>query len=170
MADNDTSSPRGLADEIAELRRIVDARLADDPVREAAFQKLHEELRAYRDGFLAQAEKPLLLDLLQLYDLMQWYRKRLETDGVTAEQLSDGFQVVLDEFLDVLYRRDVVPMEPAEAFDPARHRAVKAIAAKDASGDNRIAEVLKRGFLREDRPLRPEEVVVTRWKAPTHPG
>lgn len=154
-----------LAAEIAQLRATVDQRLSEDPVREAAFNKLHEELRAYKEGFLAQAEKPLLIDLIQLYDLTQWYAKRFETEGITTEQLADGFQVVIDELLDVLYRRDVVPMETRESFDPAVQRAVKARSADDASSDNKVAEVLKRGFLRGDRPLRPEEVVVYKWKA-----
>ncbi len=162
MADTNDAS---LADEVARLREVVDARLAEDPVREAAFTRLHEELRGYKEGFLSEVEKPLLLDLIQLYDLTQWYAKRLETEGITTEQLADGFQVVIDELLDVLYRRDVVPMEPANAFDPAHHRAVKAHTAKDASSDNQIAEVLKRGFLRSGRSFRPEEVIVYKWKA-----
>jgi len=154
-----------LAAEVAQLREVIDQRLAEDPVREEAFNRLHEELRSYKEGFLAQAEKPLLLDLIQLYDLTQWYAKRFETEGITTEQLADGFQVVIDELLDVLYRRDVVPMDPSETFDPSVHRAIKARPAEDASSDNRVAEVLKRGFLRGDRPLRPEEVVVLKWKA-----
>lgn len=167
MADPDTEK---LAEEIARLREVVDARLADDPVRQAAFNRLHEELRTYKEGFLESVEKPLLIDLIQLYDLTQWFARRLETDGITPEQLADGFQVVIDELLDVLYRRDVVPMEPVTSFDPSRHRAIKAQPAADASADNQIAEVLKRGFMRRDRALRPEEVVVYKWKATSRQG
>lgn len=149
------------------LGRTVEARLADDRVREAAFEKLYGELKDYKEDFLRVAERPLLLDLCMLYDSMSFFQQRLREDlgkAERAEALADSFQLLVDELLEVLYRRDVVPMEPATRFDPAMHRAVQLQAAAGPDDDNRVAQVLKRGFLRDDKPLRPEEIAVYRWR------
>ncbi|MCB9664185.1 MAG: nucleotide exchange factor GrpE [Alphaproteobacteria bacterium] len=146
------------------LRERVDDRLANDPVREAAFEKLYAELKDYKDGFVEQQERPLLLDLLLLYDSMTWFHQSLVKEEMTPETIADSFQFLVEELLEVLYRRDVVPMEAREDFDPAVHRAVQLQKASTGSEDNRIAQVLKRGFLRRDKPLRAEEVVVYKWR------
>lgn len=155
-----------LTQAVQALQQTVDTRLADDPVREQAFDKLYAELKSYKDGFVQEAEKPLLLDLLLLYDSMNWFQQTLVKEQMSAETIADSFQFLIDELLEVLYRRDVVPMEPKERFDPTLHRAVQLQKAADADADNTVAQVLKRGFLRHDKSLRPEEVVVFKWRAP----
>lgn len=149
------------------LGRTVEARLSDDRVREAAFDKLYAELKGYKEDFVRVAERPLLLDLCLLYDSMSFFQQRLREDlgrPERSEAVADAFQLLVDELLEVLYRRDVVPMDPATTFDPTVHRAVQLQAAAGPADDNRVAQVLKRGFLRDDKPLRPEEVAVYRWR------
>lgn len=149
---------------VNELHRMVDARLSDDPVREKAFDKLYEELRHYRDDFVGQAEKPLLLDLLLLYDSFHWFQATLIREESSQEVVADAFQYLVDELLEILYRRDVVPLETADRFDRTTQRAVQTQPAPSPADDARIAQVLKRGFRRGEAVLRPEEVVVFRHK------
>lgn len=153
-----------LRDEVTRLRKTVSDGLDNDPVREKAFEILYEELRAYRDDFLAQAEKPLLLDLLLLYDSFLWFQQTVVQEQMSAETVADSFQFLLDELLEVLYRRDVVPMERKDTFDPKNQRALQAEPAKRPEDDRRIARVVRRGFLRNGNTLRPEEVVVLKWR------
>lgn len=164
MSDAHAPNLTALASEVASLRETVDKRLADDPVREAAFDKLYGELADYKNAFVAEAEKPLLKDLLLLYDSMSAFQRDLVHTDMGADTVADKFQFLVDELLEVLYRRDVVPMDATDTFDPTQHRAVQLQKASEADDDNRIAQVLKRGFLRDAKPLRPEEVVVYKWR------
>lgn len=127
-----------------------------------AFDALYEELKQYREDFLSQAEKPLLLDLLLFYDSMNWFRQSMDQQDMSEEVLSDSFQYLMDEFLEILYRRDVCPMEPTDRFDRSRHRAVKVTPSPSANDNEKVARVLKRGFVRGQQVLRPEEVEVLR--------
>ena len=154
-----------LRDEVAAMRKEVHDRLADDPVREKAFEKLYSELKAYRDGFLLEAEKPLLLDLLLLYDSFNWFQQRLIQEEMSQEVVADSFQFLVEELLEVLYRRDVVPMAERDTFDRTVQRAMRVESAPDKAHDNHVARVLKRGFERHGKPLRPEEVIVYKWKS-----
>ena len=133
-----------------------------------AFDALYEELKQYRENFLEQAEKPLLLDLLLFYDSMNWFRQSMDKQDMSEEVLVDSFQYLMDEFLEILYRRDVAPMEASEFFDRTRHRAVRAQKTTTAEDHERILKVLKRGFQRGNGVLRAEEVEI--YRADTDDG
>lgn len=153
-----------LAEDFSEIRQAVRDRLSDNTVREKAFDQLYEELRQYKDDFLFQAEKPLLLDLLLFYDSLNWFQESLIKQEMSPDVIADSFQYLIDEFLEVLYRRDVVPVDEANTFDRTIHKAVKVTDTDEKGADYRIAQVLKRGFSRSDKPLRPEEVVILRYR------
>jgi molecular chaperone GrpE (heat shock protein) len=155
-----------LAREVGDLKRTVADRLSNDPVREKAFDQLYEELRQYKEEFLVQAEKPLLLDLLLFYDSLQWFQESLVKQEMSPDVIADSFQYLVDEFLEVLYRRDVLPVERTARFDRKIHKAVKVSPTRDPDADYRIEQVLKRGFKRNDKTLRPEEVVILRHRGP----
>lgn len=151
-----------LAEEVAGLKKTFADTVANDQVKERAFDQLYAELKQYKDDFTFQAEKPLLLDLLLFYDSLNWFQESLIKGEMSPDVIADSFQYLLDEFLEVLYRRDVLPIEQADTFDRKNHKAVKVAPTEDEALDYKIAQVLKRGFVRADKLLRPEEVVIHR--------
>jgi molecular chaperone GrpE (heat shock protein) len=153
-----------MADELADMRQMVQERLSNDKVREKAFDKLYQELKQYKDDFLFQSEKPLLLDLLLFYDSLNWFQDSLVKEEMSPDVIADSFQYLIDEFLEVLYRRDVLPLDENTTFDRKLHKAVKVNETTDAEADYRIAQVLKRGFIRNEKQLRAEEVVILRYR------
>lgn len=151
-----------VAAEVGEIKQVLNERLSTDQVREKAFDHLYEELKQYKEDFLFQAEKPLLLDLLLFYDSLNWFQEGLIKQEMSPDVIADSFQYLIDEFIELLYRRDVIPLEEAESFDRKVHKAVKVEEVDDPAMDYKIHQVLKRGFTRSDKLLRPEEVVLTR--------
>ena len=151
-----------LTDQIAEIRRAVTDSIGNDKVKERAFEELYTELKQYKEDFVFQAEKPLLLDLLLFYDSLNWFHQSLIKQEMSPDVIADSFQYIIDEFLEVLYRRDVLPIEESDTFDRRVHKAVKVRPTDDESQDYKIAQVLKRGFQRAEKLLRPEEVVIHR--------
>jgi molecular chaperone GrpE (heat shock protein) len=146
------------------LGLLREERRSDDAQRKA-FDTLYEELKQYKDDFIFQAEKPFLLDLLLFYDSLNWFHQSLQRKEMSPDVVVDSFQYLVDEFLELLYRRDVVPCEPAERFDRKLHKAVRVVNTANGADDWRIESVLKRGFVRNERVLRPEEVAVFRTGA-----
>lgn len=153
---------QSLSTQLEEIRAAIQNREVNDRTKERAFDQLYDELRQYKEDFLFQAEKPLLLDLLLFYDSLNWFHESLVRQEMSPDVIADSFQYLIDEFLEVLYRRDVMPVEQRESFDRKLHKAVKIVETDDPAEDYRIAQVLKRGFLRADKPLRAEEVVISR--------
>ena len=157
------SDLQAIHEALAELQRRMDARRSESEVQQRAFDTLYEELRQYKEDFLFQTEKPLLLDMLLFYDSLTWFRESLIKQQMSSEVILDSFQYLIDEFLEVLYRRDVTPMESAQQFNRKTQKAVKVLAAVSREQDQEVAQVLKRGFTRGPRILRSEEVVIYRY-------
>jgi molecular chaperone GrpE (heat shock protein) len=155
---------RRLANEMAEFRRVVSDRLAADRAREKAFDALYEELKQYKEDFLFKAERPLLLDLLLFYDSLNWFQESLVKAEMSPDVLADSFQYLIDEFLEVLYRRDVVPSQQSDTLDLKVHKVVRVAETDDPAAHQRVAVVLKRGFQRGETLLRPEEVSILRHR------
>ncbi len=145
------------------LTQMFQERLRSDGVQQKAFDQLYEELRQYKEDFLFQAEKPFLLDLLLFYDSLNWFHESLQRQDMSPDVVADSFQYLLDEFMELLYRRDVVPCEGGDKFDRRIHKAVRVVAAERPEDDWRVHSILKRGFVRADRLLRPEEIAVCRF-------
>ena len=120
----------------------------------------------YKTDFIFQSEKPLLLDLLLFFDSMSWFKRSLLEQKTDRSVLADSFQYLLDEFMELLYRRDVVPQESQQVFDPRSQRAIQVLPTPVEGKDQHVEKILKRGFTRAGRVLRPEEVVIHRFQQP----
>jgi len=147
---------------LSEMRESMGDRTESERTQQKAFDALYEELRQYKEDFIFQSEKALLLDLLLFYDSLNWFRESLVKQQMSPEVIVDSFQYLMDEFLEVLYRRDVMPMESSEKFDRRTQKALKVIPAEAPEQDQTVAQVLKRGFMRSERILRSEEVFIYR--------
>jgi molecular chaperone GrpE (heat shock protein) len=150
---------------LEEIVALLRDRTRQDETQQKAFDTLYEELKQYKEDFIFQAEKPFLLDLLLFYDSLNWFHASLERREMSPDVVNDSFQYLLDEFLELLYRRDVIPCEGGDRFDRKVHKAVRVAAAATPEDDWKVESVLKRGFIRNDKMLRAEEVSVFRYGA-----
>lgn len=168
MADrNDPESELAMEDlaaELTSLRELVEQNARREEIQRKAFDTLYEELRQYKEDFVFQMEKPLLLDLLLFYDSLNWFQQSLLKQEMSPDVIADSFQYLLDEFLELLYRRDVVPIESRPVFDKRTQKAIKTMATDEPDLDYHVHHVVKRGFARGGRALRAEEVVVYRYQ------
>lgn len=153
-----------LAEEVGNLHDLINERSRSDEVQRRAFDQLYEELRQYKENFIYEMEKPLLLDLLLFHDSLIWFQQSLIKQEMSADVIADNFQYLIDEFMELLYRRDVLPVESKPVFDRRSQKAIKMEPTDDPKSDYRVKQVLKRGFTRGGRLLRPEEVVVCRYR------
>jgi GrpE len=171
---------KGMLRLMADLRAIVEAR---NTVSQNMFSALHHELKGYKDGFLLQTvHRPIIRDLVTLYDDVAELHRQLVNIGPTHPSSSKGKAEVnamlerirqvatnmennLEFILEVLARLDVSVMPPGpEKLDKLSQKAVSLEAAATQEEDGTVVRAVKRGFLWKDAVLRPEEVVIKRWK------
>lgn len=117
-------------------------------------QKEREQERKYAFG-------PLVYDLLPVLDNLDRALAAAPKGG-DAAALVQGVAMVQTQFLEMLKRHGIsrVDAEPGQPFDPNLHQAVMQRPAADLE-PGRIVEIHERGYMNQDRVLRPAKVTVS---------
>ena len=107
----------------------------------------------FRDYALAEALKSLL-PILDSLD------RAVKTQGVSAQDLRSGVELIDKQFHDALSKLGVEPVgAEGETFDPNLHQAVQMVDTDEVE-DHRVIDELQRGYRIKDRLLRPAMVRV----------
>jgi molecular chaperone GrpE len=155
-----------VVEEVAALRQTIEERLIYDRVKEEAFDRLYAEVEEVRQDRAFQQVRPLLIDLLLLYDRVEQGLQQMYGPGVSLGSVTQLLQSIRDELLEVLYRREVETIvAPTAIFDRTLQQAVSVQPTAVASEHNQVVRVVRRGFRYRNRILRSEEVIVSSYKA-----
>jgi len=88
----------------------------------------------------------------------------LAVSNVTAENLKSGVELTLKQLNSVFEKFRVTEINPAgQKFDPHRHQAINTVEA-DAE-PNSVVQVFQKGYLLNDRVIRPAMVAVAKPKS-----
>ena len=120
--------------------------------------------RAERDIESAHkyALKNFIEDLLPIIDSMEMGQTAAAADNATLESIREGSALTMNMFIQVLERNGLAQIDPlGEKFDPEKHQAISMIESEGAES-NAIIEVMQKGFLLNDRLVRPAMVVVAK--------
>ena len=87
----------------------------------------------------------------------------LATENATLETLKQGVELTLKQLVSAFQSANVTEVSPlGEKFDPNKHQAISAI---EADGEpNTVINVLQKGYLLNERVMRPALVVVSKAK------
>ena len=175
-----SESIQALPKAVADLKSLLEMK---NGVSHSMFSALHEELKGYKDGFLLQSVyRPIIRDLVSLYDdLTEIHRQISEALGeaaghaeesAVANKLIERMRMLemnvehnVEFILEVLARLEVTQFPVGTGkLDKCRQRAVAVEPTDNLDDDTLVVRSVKRGFLWHDRVLRPEEVVVKRYR------
>ena len=149
-----------LLGEVERLRATV-VSLRDETLRERA-ELENQRKRLARDVDMARkfANERLLSDLLPVFDSLDAGLGAASGDDAAA--LRAGLDLTLKQLLKVAADNGLTVVDPVgEAFNPDLHQAIsQADAAGVAPGS--VVQVFQKGYLLNDRLLRPALVVVAR--------
>lgn len=143
-----------------EAARAEAAQLREDSLRERADLE-NQRRRMAREVEMARkfANERLLGELLPVIDSLE---AGLSVQADTAQHLREGMELTLRQLLKVAADNGLVAVDPAgQPFDPEKHQAMSMVeAAGHAPGD--VVQVYQKGWLLNERLLRPALVVVAR--------
>lgn len=104
-------------------------------------------------------------EMLQVLDSLDQGLAYSQTDNITIEHLVEGIKLTHSVFMNALDKQGIKPIDPApgEAFNPAFHEAIS-IQETTELEPNRIVAVVQKGYMLQNRLLRPARVVVSKQK------
>lgn len=151
--ESEEDSP-SLEEEIESLKdQILRAKAEVQNVRRVAEQEVRKA-RLYGIESLAK-------NFLSVGDNLERAVESL-SDESKPEDLEEGLKLILKSYEDALETGGVTSIDPkGEPFNPEQHEALSVIENEDLE-PNTIIEVIQRGFMIQDRVLRPAKVIVTK--------
>jgi len=151
-------------------QQALEARLAEAEARAAEYMDLALRSRAELDNLrkrnqaeLAAAHKfaveGFAESLLPVSDSLEM---ALKVDVPSVDNLKEGVQATLRQLSSAFERHKLNRIDPpaGEKFDPNRHQAISMIPSA-AVPANHVVSVLQKGFLLNERVLRPAMVTVS---------
>jgi molecular chaperone GrpE len=160
--------PPGVPGDLAELQNKLQEKTKEAEENYARLLRLAADMENLkkrqereRADLLQFANEHLIKELLPVVDNLERamdHGRQLEAPGA----LLDGIEMVYQGFLKALDRFGVTPLDSVgQPFDPAFHNAVMQEAAPDLP-DCSVIKELQKGYLMNQRLLRPAMVVVAR--------
>ncbi len=157
----DTTAPAGSpASDVAKLAQERDE-FYDRLLRTTAeFDNYRKRVERERRDQAGQATADLLLDLLLVVDD---FDRALTVDaGDGASAYRKGVELIHAKLHDLLHKRGVTPIDALGAdFDPNLHQAVMHEPG-DGHRENEVIAELRKGYMLNDRLLRPSMVKVAK--------
>ncbi|MCF7220301.1 nucleotide exchange factor GrpE [Lysobacter sp. TLK-CK17T] len=159
MSADDNDAHARLAIELEEARAELTA-LRDESLRERA-ELENQRKRMAREVDTARrfANEKLLAELLPVIDSLE---AGLNVEGDTADHLRQGMELTLKQLLKVVADNGLTAVDPVgEAFNPDHHQAMSMVESREYA-PGQVVQVYQKGWLLNDRLLRPALVVVSR--------
>lgn len=137
---------------------------AKDQVLRTAAESENIRRRAHKDIENARkfALEKFASELLPVVDNLERSLEVAESGDKKDKALVDGVALTLKSFLDVLKKHQIEQIDPiGEPFDPQLHQAMTLVESPDCE-PNTVLTVMQKGFVLNDRLLRPAMVVVSK--------
>ena len=157
-------APQAVAPEASEQARAAEleaelALLREEALRERAdLDNQRKRLERERDSARRFANERLLADLLPVIDSLE---AGLGAAGSDASALREGMELTLRQLLKVTADNGLVPVDPVgQPFNPEHHQAMSMVPSADHAPGH-VVQVYQKGWLLNDRLLRPALVVVS---------
>jgi molecular chaperone GrpE len=139
-----------LQEELSRFREMYLRKLAD-------FENFRKRKEKEMQEFRRSAHADLLRDVLPVLDNLERALAVPEGDG---SGIRTGVELVLRQLKEVLARYGLQEVNPTgEAFDPRYHEALARQEREGLAGET-VLEVLQKGYMLQDKLLRPALVVV----------
>ena len=155
----DLSGDAQLQLELEQLR-IAMGNIRDEALRERA-ELDNQRKRLARDVDQARkfANERLLSELLPVLDSLE---AGLQVSADETGKLREGMELTLGQLMKVASDNGMTPIHPiGEVFNPEWHQAISQMDSPDAA-PNTIVQVFQKGYLLNERLLRPALVVVAK--------
>ena len=169
--------------ELQKINSMLQAMNDEEKAHKEAFGNLYKQLESYKSDFAQKLKTQLLREMLTYFDSLIWYQGMIaeqlpkspsqilskdtesDTDNPENSQIDilENTQYLVEEFLEMLRRNDVVVMPDATHFDGKYHRAVQVLESHEKDDEGKIAKITRKGFYLGSQILRVEEVIVYRY-------
>jgi molecular chaperone GrpE len=155
--------------EMQGLKQDFETKIQYDESKDHLIDTLHKELQSYREGLHFKILRPIFIDLISMYDDLHRVRNAIPSDVESQElQNLQSFQETIEE---ILHRNGVDAfVEEEDIYIASKQRILKTSQTSDPTLDRHIARRVRKGFVYDNKLLRPEIVEIYKYALPSDVG
>ncbi|HHV63179.1 MAG TPA: nucleotide exchange factor GrpE [Firmicutes bacterium] len=154
-----------LAEELEKVKQERDRYLAGWQRTQADFENFKKRARQEREELSCVIVEETILKVLPVIDNLERALAFSKAKN-DAEPLISGVELTLRQFMDILAREGITPIEAkGKPFDPRLHEAMMQVESNEVA-ENTVVEEIQRGYQARTRVLRPSLVKVSRRPEP----
>lgn len=130
---------------------------------QADMENIKQRIKRDAERDIKFALEKFVMDLLPVYDSLERGITEISAGNTSSlESLQKGTELTLEILLKALNKHKVTQINPlGEVFNPELHEAVSMISLPDTP-PNTVNQVLQKGYLLNNRLVRPAMVIVTK--------
>lgn len=140
-----------IVDKVEDIESLITRRLLEDKAKNSLIEELKQYLIYRQDLDKGEKFAPFMKQILQVID-------RIES----SEEKSDLLITIAEELLQILSMNGLQVIDNSGMIDPSMHEVVNTVAVTDEQSENNIVEVLQKGYLLNNRVLRPSKVTIAK--------
>lgn len=140
-----------IVDKVEDIESLITRRLLEDKAKNSLIEELKRYLIYRQDLDKGEKFAPFMKQILQVID-------RIES----SEEKSDLLTSIAEELLQILSLNGLQVIDNSGMIDPSMHEVVNTVAVTDEQSENNIVEVLQKGYLLNNRVLRPSKVTIAK--------
>lgn len=140
-----------IVDKVEDIESLITRRLLEDKAKNSLIEELKQFLIYRQDLDKGEKFAPFMKQILQVID-------RIES----SEEKSDLLTSIAEELLQILSLNGLQVIDNSGMIDPSMHEVVNTVAVTDEQSENNIVEVLQKGYLLNNRVLRPSKVTIAK--------
>ena len=140
-----------IVDKVEDIESLITRRLLEDKAKNSLIEELKQYLIYRQDLDKGEKFAPFMKQILQVID-------RIES----SEEKSDFLTSIAEELLQILSLNGLQVIDNSGTIDPSMYEVVNTVAVTDEQSENNIVEVLQKGYLLNNRVLRPSKVTIAK--------
>jgi len=174
ILENNEDKTTELENEILELEKQLsesESKLKEQYERllrsEADFQNLKKRTEKEKEDTRKYALQEVIMGILNVLDHIERGIKAYnnsEKEALPKEEVLKGLELIYKDLKDVLSSHGLCEIEClGKEFDPYYHEALATICSEETE-DNKVVEEFQKGYMLNDRVIRPSRVKVTKYE------
>lgn len=131
----------------------------------ADYANLKRQEEERRESVVKLATSDLLSEFLQVADSFELAFSHKELWAAAPAGWRAGVEQIYGQLMAILRRYGLQEFgAPGDIFSPERHHALETIEVDDSRQDNTLAEIIQKGYILNDKIIRPAKVKVNHLK------
>ncbi|MBN4046958.1 nucleotide exchange factor GrpE [bacterium AH-315-P13] len=146
------------------LQKDIEVRNERDKYKDEAIQRMSKQIADFEKGIFEKIKKELINEIISFYDLLSNFQRKFKS--IENQELQNEIDFLETEISNMLFNNSIDEIDENIGGDINRdfHRIKKKVETDNIEENQKIKQIVKKGFIWNDKVIRKQEVIITEFK------